>query len=703
MSLQIKTIEQNGSKGWQKFSLFITENSTDVTTNKSSISYSFQVSPVRYSVWVGWGSLISYSVSVAGHTKTGTIPSYDGTSTITLATDTFDVDHTADGNKEIGFSFSVEDGTSVSYTCGNAYREGIMALTYIPRKTNFSVTSVSVNGLGKVQRFTDIVPASPTFTHSLKLTIGDNFTKYIDGRTGEWSDTEIKFGTILNDANKMDLFFDAKKSLYSVFSGNSVIGDIVLTTYNGDNKLGDSSAKFYIVLGADCLPRIKSATVYDENESTYALTGDRERFIAYESSCKLTLNFSPSDIEDTATTIASLKINGVEYEGGITSITTNIGVLTNDSIKIDMVNSRGIPNTVMIKINKWVPYTPISGNVWIGRGSQTSMSETGIITSAYASFYSFYYNGSFDSNDTIKNVFSFKWRYKKRNDTEYSEWYTLSASDIVIENGQAHNVSPLPYLKDNNGNTINFEYHTYYDLEFIMSDKLTNQYITSELASASPVYSWNEFGVRITDSFVLGGESAQGHMSYYGCPIVVKEETSTDDENIVVAKKLLDSQNHFVNNDYENNYDNLPGKLFLDATTLITKQNNKWKVPTCWADIMYPIGSVYINVKSIDPNLFFGGTWKAIEEVFLYGAGQRHPVGSTGGEESTTLTIANIPNHYHTFPVGTNATVSGDYDRASSGFAGGTPKDLHTSSTGGSEPHNNMPPFRAVCVWERIA
>lgn len=700
MSLQTKTIEQNGSKGWQKFSLFITENSTNVTTNKSSITYSFQISPVRYSAWDGWGSLISYSISVAGHTKTGTIPSYNGTTTITLATDTFEVEHNTDGNKEIGFSFSVEDNTGASYACGNAYREGTMALTYIPRKTNFPQDSYSVV-VGQLSTFGTISPASQTFSHSLKVVYGDSFTKYIDGETGEWYDTEHIFSTTLNssDSKSMMLKFDAKDSLYSLFATQSATGTITLTTYNGNNKLGEDNADF--VFTTNSIPSITASSVFDNNNNTFALTKDRERMIATQSNCNLTYSIKPGATGDTNVSLISLKINDVDVTPTTTSYT--IPNIATNQIKVEMTNSRNTTTINYIQINKWVPYTPINGSVWVNRGSQTSQSETSIITSAFVSFYSTYYNGSFDANDTVKNTFSLKWRYKKHDDTTYSEWYTLDSSSFKIENGQIYASQPYPYLKDNNGNNVNFEYHTYYNLEFTISDKLTSQELSSELTSASPVYSWNEFGVKITDSLAFGGESSQGKTSYYGCPIVISEETDADDDNILIAKKLLDSTNHFVNNDYEDNYGNVPGKLFLDATTLITKQNNKWKVPTCWADIMYPIGSIYFNAKNINPNLLFGGTWEPIEDVFILGASSKHPVGSTGGEETTTLTIENLPPHSFTFPAGTNATTSSDYDRAASAFAGGTPKNLSTNIVGGGQAHNNMPPYKAACVWERIA
>ena len=35
-------------------------------------------------------------------------------------------------------------------------------------------------------------------------------------------------------------------------------------------------------------------------------------------------------------------------------------------------------------------------------------------------------------------------------------------------------------------------------------------------------------------------------------------------------------------------------------------------------DYIYPVGSVYISMKQTDPSTIFGGTWKVIDNAFLY-------------------------------------------------------------------------------------
>ncbi len=90
--------------------------------------------------------------------------------------------------------------------------------------------------------------------------------------------------------------------------------------------------------------------------------------------------------------------------------------------------------------------------------------------------------------------------------------------------------------------------------------------------------------------------------------------------------------------------------------------------------LIYPIGSIYLSVNSVDPSTIFGGTWEKIKDKFLLSSGDTYSIGSTGGNSSTTLEIANLPSHNHT---GTTGNQSANHTHTFSG----------TSSTNGSHSH----------------
>lgn len=140
------SITANGSKGHHKFTLDVTETSFNSDSNTSEVSYTFKISPIVNGYnWSSWGSAISYAIAIDGTNYTGTIPNYDGYSTVTLKSGTQTITHNEDGTKTINFSFSVSDTSGASYTSGTASASGSLVLTPLSRQT----MKIYVNGTWK--------------------------------------------------------------------------------------------------------------------------------------------------------------------------------------------------------------------------------------------------------------------------------------------------------------------------------------------------------------------------------------------------------------------------------------------------------------------------------------------------------------------------------------------------------------------------
>lgn len=139
----------------------------------------------------------------------------------------------------------------------------------------------------------------------------------------------------------------------------------------------------------------------------------------------------------------------------------------------------------------------------------------------------------------------------------------------------------------------------------------------------------------------------------------------------------------------------------------------------CLADVFYPVGSIYISAASTSPADMFGGTWKKLEGRFLLGASSAYPVGSTGGEAAHTLTVSEIPGHRHNTNNWTMVVNAGGANMTPS-IGAQTVKGTATAivpnvqatkngdnnaveSEGGGQPHNNMPPYVSVNMWQRTA
>lgn len=129
----------------------------------------------------------------------------------------------------------------------------------------------------------------------------------------------------------------------------------------------------------------------------------------------------------------------------------------------------------------------------------------------------------------------------------------------------------------------------------------------------------------------------------------------------------------------------------------------------------YPVGSIYLSVNSTNPAQLFGGTWEQIKDMFMLACGNTYAAGSTGGEAQHILTKDEMPKHRHSSnsqSEGYSAEVTETnnyctwvntgkyfYNEPTTGEDGA----VRTSWVGGSQPHNNMPPYLAVYMWKRTA
>ena len=127
------------------------------------------------------------------------------------------------------------------------------------------------------------------------------------------------------------------------------------------------------------------------------------------------------------------------------------------------------------------------------------------------------------------------------------------------------------------------------------------------------------------------------------------------------------------------------------------------KITNIATDIIYPIGSIYISVNSVSPEILFGGTWEQLKDRFLLGAGDTYAVETTGGEATHTLTVDEMPSHSHNFYTVTKALSAGEnFSRLTVSTTGQSTSDI-IANTGGGVAHNNMPPYLAVYMWKRVA
>lgn len=151
-----------------------------------------------------------------------------------------------------------------------------------------------------------------------------------------------------------------------------------------------------------------------------------------------------------------------------------------------------------------------------------------------------------------------------------------------------------------------------------------------------------------------------------------------------------------------------------NSSNYITSGGVKSYVDTATSALKaYPVGAIYISYNSTDPGSLFGGSWTQLKDRFLLGAGTTYAARSMGGEATHKLTESEMPEHSHSDrlswlddhktnnPLGINGTALTVISNP--GNARVDDPQAHVGLTGGSQAHNNMPPYLAVYMWRRVS
>ena len=133
-------------------------------------------------------------------------------------------------------------------------------------------------------------------------------------------------------------------------------------------------------------------------------------------------------------------------------------------------------------------------------------------------------------------------------------------------------------------------------------------------------------------------------------------------------------------------------------------------------ELEHGIGSFYFTLNAADDpnNKWNWMTWELVTDKFLLGAGNLYEGGVEGGEAEHTLTVDEIPSHLHTLGVGSagpymmyyGADQVNSTKNAYGTFVTNSTTDaskMYARNTGGSQSHNNMPPYLSVFMWTRTA
>lgn len=405
MALQTKTLTANGAKGHHKFTLTVSENSTSVSGNTSSLSFSFVLSPIQTSWnWEQWNTSISYTISINGNNYTGYIPDYDGYNSVTLKSSSLSVGHNSDGSKSISVSFSVTDNANQYYTCGNASSSSSMTLTTIPRASSFG--SISGNTIGS-NMTVNINRNSSSFTHQLWYKLGNS----------SWYDLGTGIGT-------QKVFTISNELLSQLPSSTSGTLQLCLRTYSGSAQIGSDAYKnITVYVPSSVVPSVGTITLDPVNITT----GDgTSRNILVQNKNRLTVSVSG------CTAGAGSSIKSYTFSGpGISTTTTNTsatsGTISNTgtlSYNVTVTDNRGRTASKSATIKCYAYALPSFKSFSAYRcNSDGTANENG--TYIKCSFNLTYSSVNGSNNVTVKAM------HKKNTATSYSSTSIFTNSDVT--------------------------------------------------------------------------------------------------------------------------------------------------------------------------------------------------------------------------------------------------------------------------------
>lgn len=491
MALQTKILTGTGSHNYHNFTLEIIENSTNTTNNTSSISWGFKLSP-KYTGydWRNWGNTVTYSVNINGTVYTGSIPEYDGKSTVTLVSkDNVLIMHDQNGNKNINCSFSVNCASSTYYLSGDVSVSGSMELTYIPRAATII----------QAPDFTDV--DNPTiYFNNMAGDVVERLEACIKNEDGTTEIVAYEDITDISSGRYTYVLTEAKKNaLLDAATANTIkVRFMVRTTINGVAYI-DSVVKNFTV--TDAIPTLQP-TVKDVQYATLYLTDNEKVMIP---------NFSIIEYAFNATvkkraTITSYNVvcgskSGSAATGEISKPDNNLFIFT-------ITDSRGNTVTDTIEMD-YIPYVnlTITQKASIELVDETEAKINIKLTGNY-------YNGSFGA---VENDIGFKYRYKEDNG-EFTDWITIEDDPTISNNTYTLNTSinGLDYLK-----TYTVQCRVWDMPDIRLSDEYT--------LNLTPVFYWgkNEFafnvpvtiqGSTINDLVMeTGTESMGSNGTWYWC------------------------------------------------------------------------------------------------------------------------------------------------------------------------------------------
>lgn len=628
-------------------SLWLSETGYDIASNTSTVR-------IVWSSTQSGGSYNSYErtanywVSINGGNETEYSVSYTlpQSTTISIVDTTITVNHETDGTGTV----SVRTWMDTHISAGVVTKSESLTLTTIPRASDLSVSNGT---LGSKQ----------TITANKK---NGGFTHTLSWKSGSYSG-------IIDEAKVLKSIWEFTPSLdLATGSPNwtSVYCEFTLSTYKGNSLVGHVSKTVMMAIPDSVVPTCSVAL--SDKKGYFAKFGGYVQGQSILHGVITANGVYGSKISSYSTSVNSSIYSGKTFD------TDTLLYSGNNTVRTQVRDSRGritsVENTIHVLTYSAPKITKLSVIRCNADGTENDQGSHVKVTYSYSITY---LNSLTDNNNSKGAVL----KYKKSSESE-TAWQSITldakyiATDekriIAADSGSSYDIALFisdDFYKDTNAVKSQTSVSTGYCIYHVPA---SGKGITFGGIAES-----DGFNVKMPATF-SGSIKASGNYNGRYVTGTWLQTTQVTDLGSKPSKVAVIDEHGWI-------YSRALSSLILEA--------------------VYPVGSIYMSVNSTSPATLFGGTWQAIQGKFLLGADSNvYKAGNTGGEATHTLTTREMPNHNHAvfYPNAGAADHSapGNYPDGPSDstyFAVGS----YTSSEGGGEAHNNMPPYLAVYIWKR--
>lgn len=732
--------------------LDVSAGNQSIADNYTTINYSYRAVRNNYGftgttrtnvgtleVWINGSRVKSVAV---GLTNDG-----DGGNTECSGSDSVNVGHNSDGTKSFSYQVKIIGGTDprgANYQWNSSASSApSMTLNTIPRATNPSMSASSVT-MGDA--ITINTPrASDAFTHSLWYQVNG----------GDWHGIASGVGTSYSWTVPVDL-------ASSVPNGTSISVTVICRTFNGSTNLGDKYTSFTAYVPSSVVPSMGTPTATRVDNGVPSDWG-----VYVKGYSKVTIAMT-SVSGSYGSTIKSYSISGPNLSSASSSATSGVlGSAGTNTYTCTITDSRGRTATKTVSISV-VDYANPSISVSASRcNSDGTVSSSGTylrVTASYSiasvSSKNSVSSRSVSCNGASNTSFSSGSAFVLGANCAINTSYTLTASVKDALNNTASVSITIPTasrIMNVRANKSGIAFGKFAETDNVF-DVGMNSIFRGTLSARGSAYMYGLFG---TGTMMHGNGNSAAYMriatltvtgGYVNGPIEIRyyqrgsitatslyvrfQNTNSTDPSVdafnyegwcrgaYIAKTATSTWDIFIakSEPWEDigiqywahygvgvgityrgeNYTSLPSG-YITAMSL-------------YANMMWPVGSVYITYNNNNPGNFIGGTWERFGQGrVLVGQGTGNDGrtsrsfasgGDTGGEYEHTLTISEMPSHRHniTMPMSTvwNSNGGAGFQLDSTIEATETYTDK-IGFTGGGSSHNNIQPYITVYFWKRIS